>query len=255
MLNRRSPMPKRARTDRGWPWPSRRAESHAGSRCARQASRTIWSTLRKMAGAERRSQRWATLGLSRSAATRYWIRSFEPIEMKSVLAQDRVDAHGRRRDLDHHARLHVLAERDALAAEAAAGLLDQAVDVAELLQGGDHGEEHVDFAVTARAEDRPDLAIEEARVLEREPDRAPAHEGVGLVASAEVRDGLVAAEVERADRRGSAGRGLDHLAVVLVLLLLVGHVLMGEEQVLGAEQAHARAAPRPSRRPGRRRCC
>ena len=38
---------------------------------------------KKIAGL-RDSQRWATLGLSRSAATRYWIKSFEPIEMKSV---------------------------------------------------------------------------------------------------------------------------------------------------------------------------
>ena len=38
------------------------------------------------------------------------------------------------------------------------------------------------------------------------------------------------------------GRVLDDLAVVLVLLLLVGHVLVGEEEVFGPEQADAGGA-------------
>ncbi len=51
-------------------------------------------------------------------------------------------------------------------------------------------------------------------------DRQPMN-GIGLAATAEVGNGLVAAEVERADRHGLVGRVRDDLAVVLVLLLLV----------------------------------
>ena len=116
MLNRRRPMPKRTRTDRGWPAIS--PQSVTGVPVRWQASRTIWRT-RKIAGLSG-SQRWATLGLSRSAATRYWIRSLEPIEMKSVSRRIASMQNGGGGDLDHHAGLDVLAERHPLAAEVVA---------------------------------------------------------------------------------------------------------------------------------------
>ena len=94
----------------------------------------------------------------------------------------------------------------------------------------------------AGAEDRPDLGHEELGVLEEDAGRPPSHERVGLAAPAEVGDGLVAAQVERADRDRLVGRVEDDLAIVLVLLLLAGHVVVGEEEVLGPEQPDARGA-------------
>ncbi len=139
----------------------------------------------------------------------------------------RVDADRRGGNLDHHAGLDVLAEGHALASEVPLGLLDEPVDVAQLLQGRDHREEHGDFAVPAGAEDRADLPFEEAGCSNERRIEPPAHERVGLVAATEVGDGLVAAEVERADRDGAARGVLDDLAVVLVLFFLVGDVLDG----------------------------
>ena len=131
MLNRRRPMPKRTRTERGWPAIS--PQSVTGVPVRWQAAKTVWST-RKIAGLSD-SQRWATLGLSRSAATRYWIRSLEPIEMKSVSRRIESMQIGRRGDLDHHARLDVLAERHALAPQVVPRLLDQLVHVQQLFEG------------------------------------------------------------------------------------------------------------------------
>ena len=113
----------------------------------------------------------------------------------------------------------------------------------ELFQGGNHREEHGDLAVQPRAEDAH-LAFEEAGVLEREADRAPSHERVGLAPTAEVGDGLVAAEVERPDRDGVVGGLGDDPAVIEVLFLLIGDVLVGQEEVFGAEEADPGGADR-----------
>ena len=147
MLNRRNPMPKSTSTERGWPAIS--PQSVTGVPVRWQASRTMRNT-RKIAGASD-SHRCATLGLSRSAATRYWIRSFEPIEMKSVSRKKGVDANRRRGHLDHHASLDILAERHPLALKIAPRLLNQVVDVQQLFERRDHRKQHRDFTVAARA--------------------------------------------------------------------------------------------------------
>ena len=54
--------------------------------------------------------------------------------------------------------------------------------------------------------------------------------------SAVASDGLTAVAATR------LRRVFDDLSVILVLFFLVGHVLVGEEQVLGAEQADAGGA-------------
>ena len=235
MLNRRRPMPKRARTDAGLtrhlsadrdggPGPLAGVEDHLEDPEDGRAERL----------AEVRD-----LGVVAVGGDEVLDQVVGADRDEVGLAQDRVDAEGGGGDLDHHAGLDVLAERDALAPQVPPGLLDEPVDVAEFFQGGDHREEHRDPAVPPGPQDGADLAFEEARVLEREPDRPPAHEGVGLVAPAEVGDRLVAAEVEGPDRGDPIRRVLDDLAIVLVLLLFVRHVLVGEEEVFGPEEADA----------------
>ena len=229
-------MPKRTRTDRGWPAISPQSGHGRPGPLAGVEDHLEHPE-------DRRAERLAEvgdLGIVAVGGDQVLDQVVRADRDEVGLAEDRVDADGGGGDLDHHAGLDVLAERHALAAEVAPGLLDQPVDVPQLLQRRDHREEHRDLAVPPGAEDRADLPLEEPRMLEREPDRPPAHERVGLVPPAQVGDGLVAAEVEGADRDGPVGRVLDDLAVVLVLLLLVGHVLVGEEEVFGAEQADAR---------------
>ena len=61
---------------------------------------------------------------------------------------------------------------------------------------------------------------------------------------AEVRNRLVAADVERADRDRVAGRGGDDIAIGLELFFFVGHVGMREIEILGAVEADAGGAHR-----------
>ena len=90
-------------------------------------------------------------------------------------------------------------------------------------------------------------------MLERQPDAPPAHERIGfLVMMAQIGDGLVAADIERADRDVMRGRGRDNRPIGLELFLFVGHVRVGQVQIFGAKQADARRLPWPwplARRP------
>ena len=80
MLNVLSPMPNSKTNARGEPAIS--PQRLTGLSASLQAPMTSASTC-STAGLSG-WQRWLTLGLSRSAAIRYWIRSFEPIDTKST---------------------------------------------------------------------------------------------------------------------------------------------------------------------------
>ena len=88
----------------------------------------------------------------------------------------------------------------------------------------------------AGAKDRADLRDEEFGVLKEDPSRTPPHERIRLTPAPQVRDRLVAPQVERPDRDRLTGRIGDDLPVILVLFLFARHVVMGHEEVLGPEE-------------------
>src|SRR5512135_483206 len=129
MLNRRRPMPKSVRTERGCPAIS--PQSVTGVPVCWQAWKTMWRTLK-------------IAGLSGDEILDQVVRADRD---EVGLAEDGVDADGRRGDLDHDARLDILAERDPLAPEVPTRLLNHLVDLVQFLQRGDHREEHRDLAM------------------------------------------------------------------------------------------------------------
>ena len=147
MLRRRRPMPNSGRKQRGRPAIS--PHSVTGLPCSLQA-RMTWCSSRSMAGLNG-SHRWATLGLSRSAAIRYWIRSLEPMLTKSTSSQQVVDAQGRRRHLQHDAQ-RACPRRTARPARCSAsrGPLDHALEPLHLLQRADHREQQADLCRSGR---------------------------------------------------------------------------------------------------------
>ena len=117
--------------------------------------------------------------------------------------------------------------------------LDQRIGLVQLVEARDHRIHHLDVALGAGAQDGAELGAEDVPLLQAEPDGPPAEERVHLGRHLQVGEELVAAQVERADddrQRLERGGGL---AVGLVLLLLAGQALAVDEQVFGAEQAHA----------------
>ena len=139
----RRPMPKRTRAERGWPAISPHRVTGVPVRW--QASSTICKT-RKIDGLSG-SHRCATLGLSLSAATRYWIRSFDPMEIKSV---SRKSASMQKAAAGTSTMTPVLTSsaKGTASREIVAGLLDHLVDLPQLFERGDHGKEHRDLAMT-----------------------------------------------------------------------------------------------------------
>ncbi len=107
MLNRRRPMPKSTRTDRGWPAISPQRVTGVPVR---------WQASQDHAEhpEDRRAQRLAEvrdLGIVAIGGHEVLDQVVGADRDEIGLAQDRVDADGRRRHLDHDTRLDVLAER------------------------------------------------------------------------------------------------------------------------------------------------
>ena len=78
-----------------------------------------------------------------------------------------------------------------------------------------------------------------SRSCKRDPNRPPAEEGVQLGRHLHVGQELVAAQIQRADDHRQRFQGGSGFAIGLVLLLFARQMLAVQEQVLGAEQAHA----------------
>ncbi len=118
----------------------------------------------------------------------------------------------------------------------------------DFLQGRDHREHDPHLAPLGLGkggspQDRPQLGQKQFRVLERQADAPPAHERIRfLVMMAQIRDGLVATNIERADRDLIVGRGRDDRAIGLQLFLFVRHVRVRQVQVFGAEQTDPRSS-------------
>ena len=86
-------------------------------------------------------------------------------------------------------------------------------------------------------QDRFDLGAENVAVVERNPHRAPAHEGVVLGRRREVRKCLVTTDIKGADGDRLAAETFDNLAIKLVLVEPVGEVGPGHVGELGPVEA------------------
>ena len=156
--------------------------------------------------------------------------------------QQRVELVEQRRHLDHGADLDALGELVAVAAQIGQFALDQLLALVELLDRRHHGEHQLELAVRRRPQQRPNLAAQQRRAVEAEPDRAPAERGVLLLDVAHVGQHLVAADVEGAEGHRPAGGRIEHGAVERELLAGARELRGHHELQLGAEQADARGA-------------
>ena len=87
----------------------------------------------------------------------------------------------------------------AVAAERFARGVEQPARGLQLGHGRDHREHHRQRVLGRHAQDRAQLRREQLRLLQRQPDAAPAEERVGLRLGGQERQRLVGAGVERAD--------------------------------------------------------
>ena len=98
------------------------------------------------------------------------------------------------------------------------------------------------IAPAGGAQQRADLAAQQARPVEAEPDRAPAQRRVLLLDVAHIGQHLVAADVEGAEGHRLVAGGVEHGAVERELLGGARERRRHHELQLGAEQADAGGA-------------
>ena len=90
----------------------------------------------------------------------------------------------RRRGLDHDAQVEVRVVGQPLAGQFRRGLGHDLLGLAQLLDAGDHGEHQRARPAGRRAQDGPDLGLEQGAVGQQEADAAPAQERVVLALGA-----------------------------------------------------------------------
>ena len=117
--------------------------------------------------------------------------------------------------------------------------LDQRLGLVEFLDGGDHREHELQIASAGRPQQRADLAAQQARPIEPEPDRAPAQRRILLLDIAHIGQHLVAADVERAEDHRPVAGGIEHGAVERELLGGTREAGRHHELQFGAEQPDA----------------
>jgi hypothetical protein len=88
----------------------------------------------------------------------------------------------------------------------------------EFLDRRDHRKHDLQLAPAGGAQQRAQLAAQQSRPVEPEPDRAPAERWVFLLDVAHIRQQLIAADVERAEGHRLATGGIEHGAVERELL-------------------------------------
>ena len=119
---------------------------------------------------DRRAERLAEVGhLGIVAIGRHQVldQVIGPDRDEVGLAEDRVDADRGGGNFDHDPGLDVLAEGTPSRRRLSRVSLTSLLIMQQLFQGRDHGEEHRDLAVPARAEDRPDLGDQQLRSSRR----------------------------------------------------------------------------------------
>ncbi len=87
---------------------------------------------------------------------------------------------------------------------------DQRFGLVELIHGRDHGKHQPQFTAARCAQQRPYLAAQQAGTIEPEPNGAPAQRRIFLFDIAQVRQHLVAADVERSEGHRFFPGGLEH---------------------------------------------
>ncbi len=140
---------------------------------------------------------------------------------------------------DHDADGHFLVERVALLAQFGLALFEQFVGLPHLFQPADERVHQLHVAERARAQDRTQLHLENIRVLQTKADGAATQKRVQLGRQVQVADGLVPAEVERADDDRVRQHLARHLTIVFVLFLLVGQAGFVQVEKLRPVQTHA----------------
>src|SRR5262249_55840805 len=126
-----------------------------------------------------------------------------------------------------------------LLAQLRADLVEQAMDLAYFLQRADHRHEDARLPDHARAQHRAQLHAQEIAPAQRDADAAPAQRGIGLRRCLEIRQGLVAADVEQAQRRLATLHALQHPSIQAVLLFLGRKLAALEIQEFGPKEPDA----------------
>ena len=109
----------------------------------------------------------------------------------------------------------------------------------DLVHRGDHREHHPERVVGGHPQRRAQLGRQHFGTAQAQADPPEPQVGVRLPLKRKVRERLVGADVERAQRQRAAAEPLGHRAVGRLLLVLGGQVVGGEEQELGAQEADA----------------
>src|SRR3569833_1385713 len=153
----------------------------------------------------------------------------------------------RRRHLDHHTqRRHcdVLALLEQLAVCA----LHETTRLVHLGDLAHHGQQQTQVVhAGARPQHGAQLHEEDFGMIERDADAAPAKKGIVFM-DREIRERLVAADIERAQHHRPRREGLQHLTIDAPLLLLAGEAVADHEGEFGAIEADALRAVRERQR-------
>ncbi len=113
-----------------------------------------------------------------------------------------------RRDLQHHPEAD-LAPFQALGVERCSSLLGEAQEGAGIAAVGDHRSHDLDRPEGRRTVGGPELGHEQVGPRHRQPKGPNAEERVVLVGQGQVRDRLVATDIEQSDRHRPATERLD----------------------------------------------
>ncbi len=147
-----------------------------------------------------------------------------------------------RRHLEHGPDLDLLGQLVAVPAQVGEFALDQRLGLVEFLDGGDHRKHDFQVASARGAQQRADLAAQQARAVETQSYGAPTERRVLLLDIAHVGQHLVAADVEGAERHRLVAGRIEHGAVERELLGRAGEGRRHHELQFGAEQPDAGGA-------------
>src|SRR5690606_16558854 len=121
-------------------------------------------------------------------------------------------------------------------------VLDERTRLVELVDRRNHREHDAQPAAGGGAQQRADLAAQEARAVQAEPDRPPAERGVLLLHDTHIGKNLIPTNIERPEGYGLLACGIEHSLVKLQLLRGARESGRNHELKLRAEQADARSA-------------
>ena len=148
-------------------------------------------------------------------------------ELEQVVRADRQEVDARQQlvelveqggDFHHRADVDALGQAVSVLAQIRQLALDHGLRLIELVDDADHREHDLQRSAARGAQQRADLAAQQPRPVEAEPDRTPAERGIFLGDRVHVGQGLVAADVEGAKRHRLVAGGVQHRAIERELL-------------------------------------